>query len=176
MEPLVSMEPLTGIREVRATFETSHGIFWTELFVREAPRTVANFVGLAEGRLGDRGPFYDGLTFHRVARGFVIQGGCPVGDGTGGPGYRFADEIHRGLRHDRPGILSMANAGPNTNGSQFFITLGPTPHLDRRHAIFGRVTQGMEVVRAIGALATGRDEVPVEPVVIERVTVEAIPA
>ena len=127
-----------------AIFHTEKGDFQVELFAREAPITVNNFVFLA------RDGFYDGTTFHRVLRGFMAQAGDPTGTGTGGPGYKFADE--RGalaLKHDRAGILSMANAGANTNGSQFFITFGPTPHLNGKHAVFGRVVSGMDVVESI---------------------------
>jgi peptidyl-prolyl cis-trans isomerase B (cyclophilin B) len=126
-----------------ATIETPRGQIRLELYADRAPRTVANFEKLAgEG-------FYDGLSFHRVITDFMIQGGCPQGDGTGGPGYAFADELHAELKHDRPGILSMANAGPNTNGSQFFITHVPTPWLDGKHSVFGRVVEGQEVVDSI---------------------------
>ena len=157
-----------------AVFETSKGTFEAELFAAECPETVWNFINLAEGRqpTEKEGPFYDGLTFHRVIAGFVIQGGCPQGTGTGGPGYRFKDEFDPSLRHDAPGILSMANAGPNTNGSQFFVTLAPTPHLNDRHSVFGRVTKGIEVVEAIGAVATGPMDRPVDPVVIKKLTIQ----
>ncbi len=156
-----------------AVFETSKGTFEAELFAAECPETVWNFINLAEGRQPTQkeGPFYDGLTFHRVIEGFVIQGGCPQGTGTGGPGYQFKDEFDPALRHDGPGILSMANAGPGTNGSQFFVTLAPTPHLNDRHSVFGRVTKGLEVVEAIGNVATGPMDRPVEPVVIEKITI-----
>ncbi len=127
-----------------ATFNMENGAEFTiRLFAEEAPKTTNNFVFLA------RDGYYDGVTFHRVIPGFMAQGGDPTGTGRGGPGYQFADEFHPGLRHDRPGILSMANAGPNTNGSQFFITFVPTPHLDGRHAVFGQVVEGMDTVNAI---------------------------
>src|SRR5438876_11294665 len=138
-----------------AHFTTSEGSFKVHLFDEEAPSTVANFVGLAEGskewtdpRTGRKvkQPYYNGTIFHRVIDGFMIQGGDPLGQGTGGPGYMFADEFHPGARHSKAGMLSMANAGPNTNGSQFFITLGPTPHLDNRHSVFGEVVEGLDVV------------------------------
>jgi len=126
-----------------ATLSTDSGDVVIELYADKAPRTVNNFVFLS------RDGFYDGTTFHRVIKGFMAQGGDPPGTGRGGPGYRFADEFHPDLRHDGPGVLSMANAGPDTNGSQFFITHGPTPHLDGHHAVFGRVVEGMDVVLAI---------------------------
>jgi peptidyl-prolyl cis-trans isomerase A (cyclophilin A) len=164
-----------------ARVDTSEGSFKIRLFDQQAPKTVENFVGLAEGTKewqdpasGERkrAPFYDGVIFHRVINGFMIQGGDRLGQGTGGPGYKFADEFHPSLRHDRAGILSMANSGPNTNGSQFFITLGPTPHLDNRHSVFGEVVEGLEIVKKIGAVATGRQDRPVKPVVINHVTIE----
>jgi peptidyl-prolyl cis-trans isomerase A (cyclophilin A) len=164
-----------------ATFDTSAGTFKIRLFEDKAPKTVANFVGLATGtkewtdsRTGKASsqPFYDGLIFHRVIDGFMIQGGCPEGSGRGGPGYRFADEFGPGLKHDKAGLLSMANAGPNTNGSQFFITLAPTPWLDNRHAIFGEVVEGMDVVTKIGKAATGPQDRPVQDIAIRKVTVE----
>ena len=155
-----------------ALFTTSEGNFTVRLFEKEAPKTVANFIGLAEGtkewtdpRTNEKvkKPYYNGLTFHRVIAGFMIQGGDPLGTGTGGPGYKFADEFNPSLRHTKAGILSMANAGPNTNGGQFFITLGPTPHLDNHHTIFGEVTQGMNVVEKIGSTKTSGDK-PVKPI------------
>jgi len=161
------------IEQVKAVFETSLGNFEAALYVSECPETVWNFINLAEGRqeTSKAGNFYDGLTFHRVIEGFVIQGGCPQGNGRGGPGYQFKDEFDPALRHDSDGILSMANAGPNTNGSQFFITLGPTPHLDDRHTVFGKVVSGMNIVKKIGAVQTGPGDCPLEPVVINRVTI-----
>jgi peptidyl-prolyl cis-trans isomerase A (cyclophilin A) len=169
-----------------ARFETTMGNFTVELFEDQAPKTVANFVGLAngtkewkDGRTGQiqKGKrFYDGLIFHRVIDGFMIQGGDPEGTGGGGPGYTFADEFSPRLRHNREGILSMANRGKNTNGSQFFITLGPTPHLDDVHSIFGQVVEGMDVVKKIGKAekARGSDR-PSPDVVMKKVTIEKIP-
>jgi len=142
-------------------FETTLGNLTAKLHETETPRTVANFVGLAMGTSdwqdpssGEtvRRPFYDGLAFHRVIPEFMIQGGCPLGTGTGGPGYRFEDEIHPTLKHDRPGLLSMANAGPNTNGSQFFVTELATPWLDGKHAVFGEVVEGVELIAKIARL------------------------
>jgi peptidyl-prolyl cis-trans isomerase A (cyclophilin A) len=164
-----------------AHFDTTEGPFTIRLHDELAPNTVANFVGLADGtktwtdpRSGEKkqAPFYDGVIFHRVIDGFMIQGGDPLGKGIGGPGYKFADEFHPSLRHDRAGILSMANAGPNTNGSQFFITLAPTPHLDNRHAVFGEVVDGLDVVKKIGKVATGAQDRPKQDVVIRKVTIE----
>ena len=165
---------------VHAEFATTEGSFTVRLFDQEAPNTVANFVGLAEGtkewtdpRTQEKvkKPFYDGIIFHRVIAGFMIQGGDPLGQGIGGPGFKFADEFHPSLRHHKPGILSMANAGPNSNGSQFFITLAPTPHLDNRHSVFGEVTEGMDIVRRIGSTPIGRQDRPVKDVVINAVTI-----
>ena len=134
---------LDTTKSYNARFKTEKGDVVVELYADRAPLTVENFVNLA------RAGFYDGTTFHRVIRGFMAQGGDPTGTGTGGPGYQFGDEFHPSLRHDGAGILSMANAGAGTNGSQFFITHGPTPHLDDRHSVFGRVTEGMDVVQAL---------------------------
>ena len=164
------------IERALAIFDTNLGSFEAELYARECPETVWNFINLAEGRQETlkEGNFYDGLTFHRIIDGFVIQGGCPVGNGTGGPGYKFKDEFDSSLRHSSAGILSMANAGPNTNGSQFFITLGPTPHLDDRHSVFGKVIKGMDVVEKIGSLPTGSMDKPVEPVVIKSINIKRL--
>ncbi|MFT3971867.1 MAG: peptidylprolyl isomerase [Micropruina sp.] len=165
-----------------ATLHTNHGDVVVNLFEDQAPKTVANFVGLATGSreyvdaqsgAPTTGNFYDGLIFHRIIDGFMIQGGCPQGSGRGGPGYTFADEFHPDLRFDRPYLLAMANAGPGTNGSQFFITVVPTPHLNRRHTIFGEVTDeaSQKVVDEIAQVRTGYGDRPVEPVVIESITV-----
>jgi len=156
-----------------AVFDTNMGTFEVELYAKECPETVWNFINLAEGRQNTdrKGNFYDGLSFHRVIEGFMIQGGCPQGTGTGGPGYQFKDEFDTSLRHTDEGVLSMANAGPGTNGSQFFITLGPTPHLDDRHSVFGKVTKGMDVVSKIGATQTGAMDKPAEPVVMNSVAI-----
>lgn len=163
-----------NVNGLTAIFKTSLGDFEIELFVKETPETVWNFVNLAEGRqeTTKEGPFYNGLIFHRVIRGFMIQGGCPEGSGRGGPGYRFEDEFKPGLRHSSEGILSMANAGPNTNGSQFFITLAPTPHLDGRHTVFGKVTKGMDVVKKIGDTPTGAMDRPRTDVVINSLEIK----
>ena len=164
-----------------AQFITSEGNFTARLFDQEAPKTVENFVGLAEGtrqwtdpRTSQKvtKPYYDGVIFHRVIDGFMIQSGDPLGQGIGGPGYNFNDEFHPKLRHNKAGILSMANRGPNTNGGQFFITLAPTPHLDDRHSVFGEVTEGMDVVRKIGSTATGAQDRPLKPIVIQSVKIE----
>jgi peptidyl-prolyl cis-trans isomerase A (cyclophilin A) len=164
-----------------AQFVTSEGNFTVRLFDQEAPKTVENFVGLAEGtkqwtdpRTSQKvtKPYYDGVIFHRVIDGFMIQSGDPLGQGIGGPGYNFNDEFHPKLRHNKAGILSMANRGPNTNGGQFFITLGPTPHLDDRHSVFGEVTDGMDVVRKIGSTQTGAQDRPVKPIVIQTIKIE----
>jgi len=147
-----------------AKFETNHGTFSVELFEDKAPLTTKNFIDLIE-----KG-FYDGVIFHRVIKGFMIQGGDPTGTGRGGPGYTIKDEFHKELRHTAPGILSMANAGPNSGGSQFFITLAATPWLDGKHAVFGRVSEGMDVVEKIGMTPTAAQDRPHEDVKIERVT------
>ena len=141
-------------KQYTARFKTARGEILVDLFASKAPLTVENFVNLA------RAGFYDGTTFHRVIPGFMAQGGDPEGTGRGGPGYQFADEFDPELRHSGPGVLSMANAGPNTNGSQFFITFAPTPHLDGRHTVFGQVTSGMDVVRSIRERDPGRDTQP----------------
>ncbi|MDD0851517.1 peptidylprolyl isomerase [Halobacteriovorax sp. GB3] len=161
------------LERIQVKFQTNMGDFTAELYAKECPETVWNFINLAEGRQETKkeGPFYDGLTFHRVISGFVIQGGCPDGNGMGGPGYRFEDECLPELRHESAGILSMANAGPGTNGSQFFITLGPTPHLDGRHTVFGKVIDGMETVNEIGTTKTAMMDKPVYDVVMEKLTV-----
>jgi peptidyl-prolyl cis-trans isomerase A (cyclophilin A) len=163
-----------------ATLKTSAGVIVVRLFDDKAPKTVENFVGLATGtkewtdpKNGEKvkRPLYNGTIFHRVIPGFMIQGGDPLGRGTGGPGYRFPDEFNPELRHNKAGILSMANAGPNTNGSQFFITLAPTPHLDNRHSVFGEVVQGQEVVVAIGNAPRGANDRPVKDVVLQEVVI-----
>lgn len=148
-----------------ALFETSMGNFRVELSEDKAPLTSKNFIDLA-----NKG-FYDGLIFHRVIDNFMIQGGDPKGNGTGGPGYRIPDEFHRDLKHVE-GVISMANAGPNTGGSQFFITLTATPWLDNKHAVFGKVIEGMDVVHAIGKVKTGYQDRPVQDVVIKKITIE----
>src|SRR5512136_1311391 len=141
-------------KKYKATFKTEKGDFVIELYADKTPKTVNNFVFLA------RDGFYDNTTFHRVIKPFMVQGGDPTGTGTGGPGYRFADEFHKDLRHNAPGILSMANAGPGTNGSQFFITHVPTPHLDNHHSVFGQVSGGMDVLLSIPPRDPARPEYP----------------
>ncbi|NPV00156.1 MAG: peptidylprolyl isomerase [Brevinematales bacterium] len=148
-----------------ALFETSMGNFKVELFLDKSPITVQNFIDLV-----NKG-FYNGLIFHRVIADFMIQGGCPKGNGTGGPGYKIKDEFDPSLKHDGPGILSMANAGPNTGGSQFFITLVATPWLNGKHAIFGKVSEGLDVVMKIGKVKTGAMDKPVTPVVMKKISI-----
>ena len=166
-----------------ATLSTNYGDITITLFENHAPKTVRNFIELAEGskewvdprtRQPSTERFYDGLGFHRVIPNFMIQGGCPLGTGTGGPGYTFADEFHPELSFDRPYLLAMANAGPGTNGSQFFITVAPTTWLTNKHTIFGEVADAdsRAVVDAIAAVPTGRQDRPNEPVVISTVTIE----
>ncbi|MFW0793156.1 peptidylprolyl isomerase [Gordonia sp. CPCC 205515] len=165
-----------------ATLHTNRGDIVVDLFGNHAPKTVANFTGLADGSQdysqpnasgGDSGPFYDGSVFHRVIEGFMIQGGDPTGTGRGGPGYQFGDEFHPELQFDRPYLLAMANAGPGTNGSQFFITVGPTPHLNRKHSIFGEVTDpaSQQIVDAIATTSTDRSDRPLDAVVIEKIEI-----
>jgi peptidyl-prolyl cis-trans isomerase A (cyclophilin A) len=169
--------------DLYATLKTNRGDIVVQLFPDHAPETVRNFVDLAEGnkewtdpKTGSRSSerFYDGLVFHRVIEGFMIQGGDPEGTGRGGPGYQFKDEFHPDLTFGKPYLLAMANAGPGTNGSQFFITVGPTPHLNRMHTIFGEVSDqaSRDVVDAIASTATGRGDRPKNDVVIERVEIE----
>ncbi len=159
-EQPVKAEPATAV------FQTSMGDFEVKLATDYAPKTSENFIKLAKQG------FYDGLTFHRVIDNFMIQGGCPKGDGTGGPGYKIKDEFSSKLLHDGPGVISMANAGPNTGGSQFFITLRECGWLNGKHAVFGKVTKGMEVVYKIGKVKTGPNDKPVQPVVIKKITIE----
>ena len=158
-----------------AVLETSLGEMVAKLEDEKTPETVKNFVGLATGekeytdpRTGDKShaPFYDGTVFHRIIKNFMVQGGDRLGQGTGGPGFRFKDEFHPSLKHTVPGILSMANAGPNTNGSQFFITLVPTPWLDNKHSVFGKLVKGEDVLQKLGAVATGSGDRPREEVKI----------
>ena len=166
--------------DLTATIYTSKGEIDIDLYDERAPQTVENFVGLATGEQEwedpDTGetvsaPLYDDVPFHRVIEGFMIQTGDPLGTGRGGPGYTFEDEFHEDLRHDGAGVVSMANRGPNTNGSQFFITLDATPHLDDRHAVFGEVVDGMDVVREIGSVDTDANDKPHEEILLERVTI-----
>ena len=169
---------------VYAHITTNHGLMVARLFQKEVPMTVENFIGLAEGKKQWRNPrtntmvrrpYYTNLTFHRIIPGFMIQGGDPEGTGSGGPGFSFADEFNPKLRHNKAGILSMANRGPNTNGGQFFITLAPTPHLDNRHSVFGEIVDGMDVLMAIGKVPTMKaNNRPVKPVVIKTVRIERV--
>lgn len=175
------MEPMS-FKTATAIMHTNHGDIRIELFGNHAPKTVENFVTLADGTASystnnaagnSTGPFYDGAVFHRVINGFMIQGGDPTGTGRGGPGYTFADEFHPELHFDRPFLLAMANAGPGTNGSQFFITVAPTLHLNNHHTIFGEVTDAdsQEVVAKIASTPTDRTDRPIDPVVIESIEI-----
>jgi peptidyl-prolyl cis-trans isomerase A (cyclophilin A) len=166
-----------------AIFETSQGNIVIRLLEKEAPKTVENFIGLAEGtkEFTDeltgkklKKNYYDGLTFHRVIPQFMIQGGCPQGTGMGGPGYKFADEFHPSLKHSKAGKLSMANAGPGTNGSQFFITVAPTPWLDNKHTIFGEVVEGQDVADKISKIPRDANDRPRTPVTLQKVRVERV--
>lgn len=166
-----------------AIFETTQGNIVVKLLEKEAPKTVANFVGLAEGTKEftnemtgkkEKRPYYDGLGFHRVIPDFMIQGGCPRGDGRGGPGYTFGDEFHPSLKHSSKGKLSMANSGPNTNGSQFFLTVAPTPWLDNRHTIFGEVVEGQDVADKISKLPRDGNDRPRTPVTINNLKIERV--
>lgn len=159
-------KPAAAVKNRIVRVETNKGIIRIEMFEDKAPITTKNFMDLV-----NKG-FYDGVIFHRVIDGFMIQGGDPTGTGRGGPGYMIPDEFHADLKHDNAGILSMANAGPNTGGSQFFITLGPTPHLNNRHAVFGKVIEGLDVIKAIGKTATGSADRPLEDIVMKKVTIE----
>jgi peptidyl-prolyl cis-trans isomerase A (cyclophilin A) len=185
--PAEPQAPLTGFQKAAmegqplfATLKTNQGTIVVRLFSKDAPKTVANFVGLASGqkqwmdpRTGQKStqPLYDGTIFHRVIPGFMVQGGDPLGTGTGDPGYRFEDEFQSGRTFDKPGLLAMANAGRNTNGSQFFITVAATPWLNNRHTIFGEVLKGYEVVEKIVQLPRDPRDRPLQPVVVEKVTV-----
>ncbi len=167
--------------DLTATLQTSEGAIEIELYEEKVPNTVENFVGLATGEKEWEDPesgetktdeaLYDDIPVHRVIDDFMVQMGDPTGTGRGGPGYTFDDEFHPDLRHDEAGIVSMANRGPNTNGSQFFITLGPQPHLDDKHAVFGKVIDGMDVVEAIGAAETNRKDKPKSPIHLEAVEI-----
>jgi peptidyl-prolyl cis-trans isomerase A (cyclophilin A) len=157
--------------DVFAIFDTTEGTFKARLFADRAPKTVENFLSLAEG--GKTGkPFYDGLIFHRVIPDFMIQGGCPEGTGRGGPGYKFADEFHPELKHTKPGMLSMANAGPNSNGSQFFVTVAPATWLDNKHSVFGEVVEGYDVVKKISEVPRGAQDRPKKDVQIRSLKIE----
>jgi peptidyl-prolyl cis-trans isomerase A (cyclophilin A) len=169
-----------GLTGTFAVFHTSMGDFVVRLFKDKVPMTVDNFIGLATGekswvdpKTGKRvsKPFYNGLIFHRIIKNFMIQGGCPLGNGRGNPGFKFKDEFHKELRHSGPGILSMANSGPNTNGSQFFITVVPTPHLDFKHSVFGKVVLNYELVDKISKTATARGDRPVKDIVVQEIEI-----
>ena len=180
MAPTFNTASIPGTGNLYIRFATRLGNMVAELYEQQVPKTVGNFVGLATGAIewADpstgakvKRPYYDGLIFHRIIKDFMIQGGCPLGRGTGGPGYKFEDEFHPSLRHTGPGIFSMANSGPNTNGSQFFICARATPHLDNRHSVFGKVITGLDVLESIATVKTGAGDRPVEPVVMTKVEV-----
>jgi peptidyl-prolyl cis-trans isomerase A (cyclophilin A) len=171
---------IPGDGDLMVRFNTSMGVIEAKLYENRAPNTVANFVGLVTGTKDNinpntdqpgAGPYYDGTILHRVIPNFMIQAGDPTGTGRGGPGYRFSDEFHAELKHSRPGILSMANAGPNSNGSQFFITEAPTPHLDNRHSVFGEVTSGLDLIGQIAGVPTGPGDKPLTDVVLTTVEI-----
>ncbi|KGP62715.1 peptidylprolyl isomerase [Legionella norrlandica] len=180
---LISLLLTTSIMSAHAEtaiIKTSEGTITCELFTKEAPNTVANFVGLATGtkefkdvKTGEmvKRPFYNGLTFHRVISGFMIQGGDPLGNGTGGPGYVFDNE-NTNASFSKPGVLAMANAGPNTNGSQFFITVAPTPSLQGSYSVFGQVISGQEIADKISKMPTDPQDKPITPVIIESITIQ----
>lgn len=181
-EKVMSEWKLQPDQKLFAVITTNKGVIKAELFWKQVPNTVWNFAALATGKkewtnrktgAKEMSPLYSGTIFHRVIKEFMIQGGDPEGTGMGGPGYKFNDEFDPSLRHDKPGILSMANAGPNTNGSQFFITERATPHLDNRHSVFGQVVEGMDVVKNIASVATGPNDKPVEDVKIEKIDIIA---
>jgi peptidyl-prolyl cis-trans isomerase A (cyclophilin A) len=169
------------VSDLTATLHTTHGDIKIELYPEKVPNTVENFVGLSTGEQSwehpetgeqiENEPLYDDVEIHRIIDGFMIQMGDPTGTGRGGPGYTFDDEFHDDLSHDGPGIVSMANSGPNTNGSQFFITLDAQPHLDGKHAVFGAVTEGMSVVEELGSLSTDGNDRPQESALLESVTI-----
>lgn len=173
-------EQKQGDKVLYAIMETTKGTIKIKLFEKEAPKTVANFTELAEGKkewtdpkTGKKGKshYFDGLIFHRVIPKFMIQGGDPTGTGRGGPGYRFDDEFHKDLKHSKPGMLSMANAGPGTNGSQFFLTVAPTPFLDGKHSVFGEIVEGLDVAIAISNVPRDGNDRPLEDVKMTKVTI-----
>lgn len=180
-EKLMKELSLNSGDKLFAEFDTTQGKIRVELFWEKAPMTVRNFVELAQGKrewtnpstqAKETKPLYDGTIFHRVIKGFMIQGGDPAGTGMGGPGYRFKDEFNPELRHDKKGVLSMANAGPNTNGSQFFITDAPTPHLDNRHSVFGQAdSASLDIISKIASVQTAQGDKPTTPVTLNKVTI-----